>query len=590
MATAPRSTVISAISHTLLDAQDDLILTGSDSIDGTGNDLGNQITGNVGENVLDGLKGADTLIGGQGGDSYIVDDVNDVVIEYADSPQTVVRVSTDRSDQEANGSSIGGVFSADGTQVLFDSNASNLVADDTNDVYDVFVKDIKTGEITRISTDATGKQANGDSFGVVFSADGTKVLFESAASNLVANDTNGKIDVFLKDLKTGEITLVSANGSAEGFNGNSYAVALSADGTKILFNSDANNAVISDTNSVTDAFIKDLTTGEITRVSTDGGNKEVQGSAVLAVGMSADGNKVLLHSASAGLVSGDNNDSYDEFVKDVKTGAVIRVSTNYEDTEANGNSEGYAISADGTQVLFDSDADNLVDGDTNRAYDVFVKNIETGVVTRASTNKDGSEANGASFGGSFSADGTKVLLSSLATNLSLNDENSIQDVFVKDLTTGEILRVSSDDKGSAANGLSDGYGLSADGQQILFTSDATNLVLNDGNRASDVFISTLAYNGGKDDVTSSVSYTLPTNVEYLSLTGTDSLSGIGNESNNQIYGNSGSNTLSGGAGNDSLYGGSGNDSLLGGDGTDSLLGGDGNDYLDGGLGTLLYLG
>ena len=151
MATAPRSTVISAISHTLLDAQDDLILTGSDSIDGTGNDLGNQITGNVGENVLDGLKGADTLIGGQGGDSYIVDDVNDVVIEYADSPQTVVRVSTDRSDQEANGSSIGGVFSADGTQVLFDSNASNLVADDTNDVYDVFVKDIKTGEITRIS-------------------------------------------------------------------------------------------------------------------------------------------------------------------------------------------------------------------------------------------------------------------------------------------------------------------------------------------------------------------------------------------------------------------------------------------------------
>ncbi|MDO9180711.1 MAG: cadherin-like domain-containing protein, partial [Agitococcus sp.] len=583
MATAPRSTIISAISHTLLDSQDDLILTGTDSIDGTGNGSNNQITGNVGENVLDGLKGADTLIGGQGNDSYTVDDVNDVVIEYADSPQTVIRVSTDSSDQEANGSSIGGVFSADGTQVLFDSNASNLVADDTNDVYDVFVKDIKTGEITRISTDATGKQANGESFGVVFSADGTKVLFESVASNLVANDNNEKIDVFLKDLKTGEITLVSANGSAEGFNGNSYAVALSADGTKVLFNSDANNAAISDTNNVTDAFIKDLTTGEITRVSTDSGDKEVQGSAIVAVGMSADGTKVLLQSNSANLVFGDNNDAYDVFLKDLKTGAVTRVSTNYEDTESNGNSEGYAISADGTQVLFDSDADNLVDGDTNRAYDVFVKNIETGVVTRVSTNPDGSEANGASFGGTFSADGTKVLLSSEATNLAPNDENSTQDVFVKDLTTGEILRVSSDDKGSAANGLSDGYGLSADGQQILFTSDATNLVLNDGNRASDVFISTLAYSGGKDDVTSSVSYTLPTNVEDLSLTGADSLLGVGNESNNQIYGNSGSNTLSGGAGDDSLYGGSGNDSLLGGDGTDSLLGADGNDYLDGGL-------
>jgi Tol biopolymer transport system component len=163
------------------------------------------------------------------------------------------------------------------------------------------------------------------------------------------------------------------------------AVALSADGTKVLFNSDANNAAISDTNNVTDAFIKDLTTGEITRVSTDSGDKEVQGSAIVAVGMSADGTKVLLQSNSANLVFGDNNDAYDVFVKDLKTGAVTRVSTNYEDTEANGDSEGYAISADGTKVLFDSNADNLVDGDTNRAYDVFVKNIETGEVTRVST-------------------------------------------------------------------------------------------------------------------------------------------------------------------------------------------------------------
>jgi len=636
MATSTPTTVTSPVSYTLLDGEDNLILTGTDYIDGTGNSSNNQITGNLVDNTLDGLKGADTLLGGEGDDSYVVDDVNDVVIEYANTPQTVI-LSTDSNNKEASGESYGDTFSADGTKVLFSSLASNLVASDTNDVFDVFVKDLKTGEITRISTDASGKQANGESFGVVFSADGSKVLFRSAASNLVANDNNGKVDVFLKDLKTGEVTLVSSNGSAEGFNGSSVGIALSADGTKVLFDSDASNVVVGDTNTLTDAFVKDLTTGEITRVSTDSGNKEIQDSAVIAVGMSADGNKVLLHSASSNLVSGDNNDAHDVFVKDVKTGAVIRVSTDYEDTEANGNSEGYAISADGTKVLFASNADNLVGGDTNRASDVFVKNIKTGEVTRVSTDANGSEANGASFGSTFSADGTKVLFNSLASSLVLNDENGTQDVFVKDLTTGEILRVSNDDKGNAANGLSDGYELSADGRQILFTSDASNLVQNDSNRASDVFISTLAYNGGYDDVSSSVSYTLPTNVEELSLTGTNSLSGIGNESNNQIYGNSGSNTLSGGLGNDYLsggigadvidggagndyisaengddsleggqgddtligengndtlsgsegidllVGGMGNDSLLGGDGTDSLLGDDGNDYLDGGL-------
>jgi Tol biopolymer transport system component len=108
-----------------------------------------------------------------------------------------------------NSFSFGGVFSADGTQVLFSSGASNLVAGGTNGTTDLFVKDLATGAVTLVSATAAGGRANSASSGGVFSADGTRVLFTSSASNLVARDTNGQEDLFVKDLATGAVTLVS---------------------------------------------------------------------------------------------------------------------------------------------------------------------------------------------------------------------------------------------------------------------------------------------------------------------------------------------------------------------------------------------
>ena len=278
-----------------------------------------------------------------------------------------MRISENSDGVEANAQSYGSVFSADGTKVLFHSWASNLVTEDNNDVADVFIKDLATGEVTRVSTNQSGEEGNSDSTAVAFPADGTKILFTSRASNLVNNDLNGKQDVFIKDLKTGEVTLVSGE-SLEGFNGDSDAVAISADGTKILFNSSANNIVVDDTNNATDAFIKDLTTGKITRV-TSNDNAEEAKLGGFAVGMSADGLTVLFSSSSTNLVANDTNGKIDVFVKDMSTGKVIRANVNQNNEQANQHAEAYEISADGTKVLFDSNADNLVQEDKNLTND-----------------------------------------------------------------------------------------------------------------------------------------------------------------------------------------------------------------------------
>ncbi len=256
--------------------------------------------------------------------------------------------------------------------------------------------------------------------------------------------------------------------------------------------------------------------------------------------------------------------------------------------EANGNSEAYAISADGTKVLFASDADNLVLNDTNGSYDVFIKDLTTGEVTRVSTN--GSfEGNGASYGGAFSADGTKVLFTSESTNFIDGDTNRSPDVFVKDLKTGAIISLSTDATGSVANGSSEETALSADGTKALFVSTATNLVSDDTNDVSDIFLSTISFSGGNDTVQSSVSYYLPNNVENLTLLGSDSLTGSGNDLANMITGSAGGDYLYGYGGNDTISGLAGNDYIDGGAGDDVLAGNQGDDYLVGGDGNNTYI-
>ena len=279
---------------------------------------------------------------------------------------------------EGNNFSSGGPFSSDGTEILFSSLASNLVTGDTNGVSDVFVKNLVTGAVTLVSSDASGGQGNGSSTGpFAFSPDGTKVAFVSSATNLVSGDTNGVLDIFVKDLVTGAITRVSTDASGNQSNGDSAGpITFSPDGKKIAFASSASNLVAGDTNNAADIFVKDLVTGAITRVSTDAFGGQANGASFGTVHyFSPDGTKIVFSSAASNLVPGDTNNAQDIFVKDLITGAITLVSADVNGGQVDNSSSIIGFSPDGTKLLFNSLADNLVQGDTNAAPDLFIKNL-----------------------------------------------------------------------------------------------------------------------------------------------------------------------------------------------------------------------
>jgi Tol biopolymer transport system component len=465
---------------------------------------------------------------------------------------SIRRISTDASGGEGNYGSYNQVFSPDGTKLAFESDASNLVGGDTNGWADIFVKDLATGAIQRISTDAAGSQANRASHNPVFSPDGAKVAFDSYASNLVPGDTNGDGDIFVKNLSTGGTTRVSTAADGTQGNGSSFGPIFSPDGTKVAFASDASNVVPGDTNNAHDIFVKDLTTGAIQRISTDAlgaqGNRDSFGAI-----FSPDGTKVAFQSWAFNLVPGDTNNGYDIFVKDLANGAIRLVSTDAVGGQGNGGSNSPAFSLDWGKVAFYSDASNLVPGDTNSAYDIFVKALASGAISLVSTDALGAQGNDDSYDPVISAEGSKVAFWSLATNLVPGDTNNRYDVFVKDLATGAIERISTNAWGVQGNDNSSGVVFSPDGTKAAFNSRASNLVPGDNNHNSDIFVVTL----GAAPPTSLFPGTAGDD-SYCGVNGGDQAVGFVDDS---MTGQAGNDCFSPKGGLDTVFGGAGVDTL-----------------------------
>jgi len=502
---------------------------------------------------------------------------------------TITPVSVDSAGNLANSGSYNPSISADGRFVAFSSLASNIVPGDTNNTYDIFVRDLSTNTTTRVSVDSAGNQANRHSDGASISADGRFVAFNSDASNIVPGDTNDAFDIFVRDRLTNTTTRVSVDSAGNQANRISRSPSISADGRFVAFNSDASNIVPGDTNGDSDIFVRDTVTNTTTRVSVDSaGNQGNSRSFITSI--SADGRFVAFISDASNLVPGDTNGDSDIFVRDTVTNTTTRVSVDSAGNQADDFSYNPSFSADGRFVAFTSFASNIVPGNTNRSGDIVVRDRLTNTTTLVSLDSAGNPGNLQSGTPSISADGRFVAFTSFASNLVPGDTNRERggdtnreidivgrDIFVRDTLTNTTTRVSVDSAGNQGNSDSSSPSISADGQFVAFNSKASNLVPGDTNNTDDIFVvdtsTTRNLINGTDG-----------NDNQTGTTGNDILNGL--EGDDVLTGLRGNDVLNGGDGNDSLSGGKGSDTLNGGLGNDNLVGGAGNDVfvLGAGLG------
>jgi Tol biopolymer transport system component len=523
----------------------------------------------------------------------------------SNSTTTLVSVnSSGTGGADANATPV--AISTDGRFALFESAADNLVGGDTNNASDVFLRDLVLGKTLLVSGSSTGGVANGASQWSVMTPDGHYVAFLSDATNLVANDTNGIPDVFVRDMQTGLIVLVSVGASGASSLpdlGLENPPAITPDGRFVVFHSTATNLVAGIT--TPDAiYVRDLQLGQTTQasagaleamqkvmgtsdvstfnyaISSNGqyvvyeasssfstaglllryhldsgltdlvhtntaGNDQGIGSvdispdgeiiafvantngnsgsttcvlvwnsltatSELASGdlnggvtngvlcfwptLDAKGRFVAFLSSGTGLVTNDLAGEFHLYVRDLQTRT-----TSLVDQYVGGAGSlltslpAASLSADGRFVAFETSDDNLVAGDRNQAFDVFVRDLlaaRTELVSArdpdmASLTPDG-DSSLSDF--SVSADGLRVAFWSEADNLVDNDLNGLRDVFVRDLAANQTILISISTNGSAGDGLSTDPALSAEGRYVAFSSYADNLVPGDSNNNLDVFV------------------------------------------------------------------------------------------------------
>ncbi len=394
---------------------------------------------------------------------------------------TTTRVSSNSAGVAASGGPCEAPWAtADGRYVGFSCEATNLVPGDTNFAEDVFLRDRVTGKTERVSVASDGTQAVYPSNRSRISADGRYVAFDSFAPNLVPGDTNGLTDVFLRDRAAGTTVRVSLTADGKQANGSSYGASISPDGRYLTFTSDAPNLVPGDTNGWADVFRLDRQTGRVALVSASKAGVPGNGASDSGI-VSADGRYVVFESQASNLVSGDTNNSADVFVKDMTTGTVKRVGLTTAGRQFGGGATDPSMSADGRYVTFS--------GQPSGGFaQVYVRDLKLRTTTLVSVGADGKPGNAGTFEATISGSGRYASFTTGATNI-VPGSPFFFNTYVRDLATGTTILASRTWTGAPINEST------LDGQMtdagLVFVSFADNVVADTAGRTEQVYFRSL---------------------------------------------------------------------------------------------------
>jgi Tol biopolymer transport system component len=354
------------------------------------------------------------------------------------------------------------------------------------------VSSLSAQVVERVSVDSQNTQVSlGGTLPLskrVTDAEARYVVFASDADDLVANDLNGQRDVFLRDRLLGTTVRISVNKDDGGdANGESDNPAISGNGRFISFASTADDLVEGDSNGLYDVFLYDRFDDEMTRVSVASGGGDPNGTSNRP-SISYDGRYVTFSSQATNLVAAGANINVDIYLFDVFLGETTKVTVRPGGAWTELNSWQPVISADGRHVAFTSGDGGLVAGDVNSPQDVFVCDLDTGTIERVSVSTAGGEGTDRNGVASISGNGSVVAWWSRATELVADDTNGQDDIFVRDRTAGTTTRVNVSSAGEQPTGGGSWHvSISDDGRFVAYTSSALNLVDDDANGAGDIF-------------------------------------------------------------------------------------------------------
>jgi hypothetical protein len=449
------------------------------------------------------------LVFNSNSDDYVAADTNgfeDVFRRDLISGATEI-VSKSFDGSQSDGYSVSPDVDASGNLVVFDSTSNNIV----DGAYSYSPADWYTPaayayDATSQSTEVISRPLNlleppTGAWATGLTSDGGTVFFTSETDNYLPEFENGLNDIYKYNVAAGTYERI-AQPAVSGFLDRYYDAIPSPDGTKVIYERGSENTGLGEYQS--DIYVYEEQTQTHTLVSGTSLGFPSDGRCGLGHAMSPDASVIAFACNSTNIVSGDTNSQYDVFVRDTSANSTTRISVHSDGTEGNGRSYYPFLSDDGNFVLFRSDATNLVDNDTNGVRDVFLHDRTSGE-TRRISEVNGVQGNGISATSRISHSGRYIAFASLADNLADGPKSQSYDVILFDSATGSYRQVSRGWDGQATDHNSFPSLFSRDEKYLIFTSAASNLVPNDTNRADDTFFYNIAsgavcrYNARLDD-------------------------------------------------------------------------------------------